>query len=67
MPENYTKANANELTILDDPDSSQAFILVDKVQNQGYLLDYNKLLNALLDKLVSEDMSESSTKVYFVG
>jgi len=67
MADDYTKANANELTVLEDPDSSQAFILVDKIQNQGYLLDYNKLLNALLDKLVSEDMSDSSMKVFFVG
>lgn len=58
---------ANSLTILDDPDSTQSFLMIDVTSNKGYLLDYNKLAETIIGKLYSETQTDDSAKIYFVG
>lgn len=66
MADTYNPQNANQLASLTEIDNTKSFIVVDKTDNKGYLLDYNKLADAVFGKLFSNKMEEDSLKFYFI-
>ena len=66
MAEIFNPQNANQLSQLTEIDNTKSFIVVDKADNKGYLLDYNKLADVLFSKLFSNTMQEDSLKFYFI-
>ena len=58
--------NANELPVVDEPESGQSIVMVDRNTNSGMVLDMNKLIEAIISKLYTEQPAEDSMKWFII-
>ena len=58
--------NANELTTITEPDNGKSILMVNNETNEGYVINWDDLVNAVLRKVYSDEMTDTSFKLFVV-